>query len=1022
MSMVGKIYDLAGRLVLFIALAGGFCSSTLAADIDSVQSRTIAADFFIQKYGIPAASTASLKLLSQPIFHDTLNQREDIAFYVWQLDQVGYVAVSAWNFSREILFYSAGDFRSNQEVEGFQYWFDHYVQNMLEKHTLDLPAAGKKSAASVSHIEALPGAVDPLITTTWNQGCYYNELCPVDLDGPCDRALAGCVAVALAQILNYHQYPVVGTGSNSYIHDVYGLLEADFTGGYDYSLYPASLSASNPDLARFIYHCGVAVNMDYGPGTSGAASQVDAFIKYFNYSETLAYIYRRNFSEADWSQKLKENLARNRPVYYVGRNETDGHAFVCDGYDELGLFHFNLGWGGAADGYYSLDDLEYGINQSAFVNISPPYTGPTLEQDSLALVALYMATSGENWKMQENWLTGNVSEWFGVEVDKGRVSTLVLADNLLDGFIPVELWNLEGLKTLNLRDNQLRGQLAAELGSLIHMEQLFLSHNQLDGGVPQSLNELGSLRNLYLNHNEFSSFPVLGSLPYLERLYLFNNSLEFDDIEPNIGKAGNFLYSSQSTLGNEKEKLLYKGEDHQLEVSCGGEHNLYQWYRNNQPVENAMGAVHFLSELDQSDAGVYHCEINNSLATKLTLVSAPEIVSVSLPADWVAHASDYSDSCQLIAELKINDQKVTTGWLAAFNADVAMGSVALSYSEETGQSLFYLSCFSHDDAGKEYSFKYYNPGADSIYLIEESLFLVPGTSTGTPHEPVWLNNKNHPPLLILPVPDQEFSEYFASRTIDLSGVFEDPEGGPFTLSASSSHPSVVTVQLNDERLLLKEAGLGSSLISLTATDQGNSILQAQHSFSVTVVNVNDAPYVIEPIPDHDFERGFGSTRLDLSMVFADRDGDELQLIPVSSDPAVITVSMEDSILILTETGPGSTQIIITASDEKLLVEEHFNASVSYGVSIENHLAFNGGALIYPNPSTGYFIMELHSAFEEESIIEIYSSAGVMILQKVAEQHPSLIRSTFDLSEHPPGIYYMKLRNNLLTVISRVVIY
>ncbi|MEJ2629328.1 MAG: immunoglobulin domain-containing protein, partial [bacterium] len=44
-----------------------------------------------------------------------------------------------------------------------------------------------------------------------------------------------------------------------------------------------------------------------------------------------------------------------------------------------------------------------------------------IKKDSLALVALYNSTVGDNWTNNANWLTGTVSDWFGITVTDERV-------------------------------------------------------------------------------------------------------------------------------------------------------------------------------------------------------------------------------------------------------------------------------------------------------------------------------------------------------------------------------------------------------------------------------------------------------------------------------------------------------------------------------------------------------------------------------------------------------------------------
>ena len=64
-----------------------------------------------------------------------------------------------------------------------------------------------------------------------------------------------------------------------------------------------------------------------------------------------------DYTNAQWSALLINELDNSRPILYSGRDEDGGHCFVCDGYSNSGQFHFNWGWGGWCDGYYTIGNL-----------------------------------------------------------------------------------------------------------------------------------------------------------------------------------------------------------------------------------------------------------------------------------------------------------------------------------------------------------------------------------------------------------------------------------------------------------------------------------------------------------------------------------------------------------------------------------------------------------------------------------------------------------------------------------------
>ena len=155
--------------------------------------------------------------------------------------------------------------------------------------------------------------------------------------------------------------------------------------------------------------------------------------------------------------------------------------------------------------------------------------GTTAESDRAALVALYHATNGPNWKQNRGWLSAApIGEWFGVTTDQnGRVSGLNLNGNWLSGEIPPELGNLSYLQHLFLSRNQLIGEIPAELGDLSNLVFLTLSANQLSGEIPPELGKPSYLTILYLSQNQLNGNipPQLGNLSFLRYLVIEENQL-----------------------------------------------------------------------------------------------------------------------------------------------------------------------------------------------------------------------------------------------------------------------------------------------------------------------------------------------------------------------------------------------------------------------------------------------------------------------------------------------------------------
>ena len=161
--------------------------------------------------------------------------------------------------------------------------------------------------------------------------------------------------------------------------------------------------------------------------------------------------------------------------------------------------------------------------------------------DRAALVALYNATGGANWRNKSGWLSdAPLGRWHGVTTDPGgRVTRLDLRDNDLTGVtIPAELGNLSNLQRLSITGNwQLTGRIPASLGNLSNLEKLQLDSNRLTGTIPVALSRLSKLQELQLGNNLLAGrIPTeLGNLSNLRELNLGGNLL-IGAIPPELGR------------------------------------------------------------------------------------------------------------------------------------------------------------------------------------------------------------------------------------------------------------------------------------------------------------------------------------------------------------------------------------------------------------------------------------------------------------------------------------------------------
>ncbi len=208
-----------------------------------------------------------------------------------------------------------------------------------------------------------------------------------------------------------------------------------------------------------------------------------------------------------------------------------------------------------------------------------------------------------------------------------QLLALFLNDNQLK-YIPVEIGKLSSLNSLVLRHNSLT-KIPLQIGDLKKLNYLQLNENKIET-IPNEISLLSQLIDLNLESNQLIDLPVFTSLIAIETISVSNNKLSFEDIEPNIGIASiGFNYSSQDTIGQSKQ--IYGDLDNQLKliIEVGGEHNVYTWFKDGVEIPNSNNDTLTIENFSSNDKGIYTCEINNTVATELTLISHPIHVMVT---------------------------------------------------------------------------------------------------------------------------------------------------------------------------------------------------------------------------------------------------------------------------------------------------------------------------------------------------------------------------------------------------------
>ena len=277
----------------------------------------------------------------------------------------------------------------NSYEQRIAYVNEHDGEFAIDERWLDINSREEEYVFNRNTSETVE-YIGPLLTTRWNQsrggtcntGKIYNKFCPyVNDSNLCYKAVAGCWAVAIAQVMNYWNWPYTAQ-----IPTTVGgvVLDQKF---YDWSKMPDSISNyTSIDcvdmVAGLLRDCGYRLNMDYGVESAAYIdSAYNALWQTFGYNHnSIELLYRNNTS--NWISRLQSNIDNGQPILYkgqCGRGHSCSHAFVLDGYctGSHPMFHVNWGWGGHYDCWCSLDSVfindttHYESHQAAIMGIKP---------------------------------------------------------------------------------------------------------------------------------------------------------------------------------------------------------------------------------------------------------------------------------------------------------------------------------------------------------------------------------------------------------------------------------------------------------------------------------------------------------------------------------------------------------------------------------------------------------------------------------------------------------------------------
>ena len=333
--------------------------------------------------------------IANHIWQTVLHGRGTVKSVEWQYPWVylfvgengGYVMLSADDCARPLIAYSPNETLDPThlpvQLQARMEVYSELIKEAVEASPadaarwsrLDNAISGSTETMQDPKTENLPAKdgddrIGPLLQTHWHQDGAYALLTP-------QHTPTGCAATAQAQFMRYWNYPPFGNGNETYNCQPYGAQSADFAHTrYEWDKMPEQVTTSSPQeqqmaVSTLMYHVGVSLHMGYADGGSGAAglagrpgvASIDNSLQdYFHYSRQMRAIFRtsQGWTDQSWTDTLVAELRLLHPVIYCGVAPEGGHGFVCDGYERRTgdvYFHFNFGWSGNGDGYYTVDDI-----------------------------------------------------------------------------------------------------------------------------------------------------------------------------------------------------------------------------------------------------------------------------------------------------------------------------------------------------------------------------------------------------------------------------------------------------------------------------------------------------------------------------------------------------------------------------------------------------------------------------------------------------------------------------------------
>ena len=422
-----KTFSIVSMMLLGCALYAG--------PVTPEKALQVARSVFASAPGTKAAGESELKIVWDGEFEPATKGAQDPAFYVVSRPEGGFVMVSGNDNVQPVLAFSfENDFVVEGMPDNVRWWMQQYKDHV--RSSVSATPAVREQWEKYESTKADPvapiteGMTDEFLasrTNEWNQTNPANFYCP-DVEGQTQTSVCGCVALVTAEIMAWFgtsnptllSYTIPGynytsensksvnvelpdghalttshnwtalkalTSAEDFYSQVYGYNTVQSNEELWGKLYYGA-SKENPetheineltdlgkDLAHLTYDIGTLLQAKYNEnaynGTGAVTAEViSAVAPVFHYNNGARFVAKDSYTNGQWGQLMKEQITQH-PIIYTG----PGHAYAADGYgiyDNKQYFHFNMGWGGQANGYYTLDiQHKYAGGHYAIIDFYP---------------------------------------------------------------------------------------------------------------------------------------------------------------------------------------------------------------------------------------------------------------------------------------------------------------------------------------------------------------------------------------------------------------------------------------------------------------------------------------------------------------------------------------------------------------------------------------------------------------------------------------------------------------------------